>query len=268
MATEHERSGRRAVIGSAANMPEPVQTLGRGSEDVISYYDRVAADWDPLAGEGINPIFVESRWRSLEPLLAPYGGAARAAELGVGTGVYIARTAPMFREIIAVDFSQGMLDVLQRKLQKLGISNVRPLREDACRMIGIADRSIDCAYSIGMLDNINEPARAFSEMARILRRGGGVVACTSNGRCPWFRLRDRLFGSKHHRTGRYLTEGEVRGLAAGAGLRFDLANHWGTVPSQLKSPALSRLLGALERPLANTLLARYFAGLTFRLIKP
>jgi len=252
----------------AEKMPEVAPTPSRGSDEVRRYYDRVAAHWDPLAGEGINPVFMESRWRSLELLLSPYAGAARAVELGVGTGVYVARTAPMFAEIIAVDLSQSMLDVLQMKLQKLGISNIRPLRQDACGMTDIADSSIDCAYSVGMLDNIDEPAQAFSEMARILRTGGAVVACTSNGRCPWFRLRDRLFGSNHHRTGRYLTAEKVRALAEGAGLRFDAASHWGTVPSQLRSHVISRLLGSLERPLAATVLARYFPGLTFRLVKP
>jgi glycosyltransferase 2 family protein len=260
--------GSESVGVVAKESLEGKPEIESGRDEVMRYYDRIASDWDAAFGEGMNATFLESRWQSIEPLLAPYAGAGHAAELGVGTGVYIPRIAPMFRHITAMDFSQGMLDVLQRKVERLGLGNVRLLRQDVYRMSDIADGSVDCAYGIGLFDNIDAPARVFSEVARILRPGGALVACTSNGGCPWYWLRDRFFGSRHHRTGHYLTAEDARRLAAEAGLRLDAAIHWGTVPPGMRSTVLSRLLRTLERAIVRTRLVRYLAGLTFRAMKP
>jgi ubiquinone/menaquinone biosynthesis C-methylase UbiE/uncharacterized membrane protein YbhN (UPF0104 family) len=259
--------GRESVERAANETLTRTRPAGPNRDHVMRYYDRVASEWDRSLGDKSNEVFQKSRWRSLEPLLAFHAGAASAAELGVGTGVYIARTATMFREVLAIDFSQGMLDVLQRKLEQHGLMNVRPLRQDVCQMSDVPDASVDCAYCIGLFDNVDTPARVFSEVARILRPGGALIACTSNGRCPWYRLRDRVFGCQHQRTGRYLTADDVQQLAADAGLRFDVASFWGTVPPGMRSARLSRLLGMLEGPIIRTPLVRYLPGLTFRVVK-
>ena len=68
-------------------------------EEVMRHYDRIAAQWDSAQVQDLNAAYVESRWRSLKPMLHDYAGSARAVELGVGTGAYIDRIAPLFGEI-------------------------------------------------------------------------------------------------------------------------------------------------------------------------
>jgi ubiquinone/menaquinone biosynthesis C-methylase UbiE/uncharacterized membrane protein YbhN (UPF0104 family) len=238
-------------------------------DEVIRYYDRVAAEWDSAEVRSKNAVYLETRWRSLQHLLRPYEGADHAAELGVGTGAYIDRLAPMFRKLLAVDFSRGMLDVLEKRLSSLAIRNVSLVQQDVCRMGSIGDGSIDVAIAMGLLDNVDDQPRLFAEVARILRSGGGFVAATSNGRCPWYRFRDVLQGSRHCRTERYLSEAELRRLATDAGLRVDEVRYWGTVPGGLRSPVLVvKVLAVLEEPLARTTLRCYLGGLTCRLVKP
>jgi ubiquinone/menaquinone biosynthesis C-methylase UbiE/uncharacterized membrane protein YbhN (UPF0104 family) len=237
-------------------------------DEVISYYDRVAAEWDTTEVRKLNAVYLESRWRSLQHQLRPYEGADTAAELGVGTGAYIDRLAPMFRKLLAVDFSRGMLDVLEKRLSSLTIGNISLVQHDVCRMNSIGDGSIDLAIAMGLLDNVDDQPRLFAEVVRILRSGGGFVVATSNGRCPWYRLRDMLEGSRHCRTERYLSETQLRRLAEDAGLRVDEVDYWGTVPSGSRSPGLVKLLSSLEVPLRRTPLRCYLGGLTCRLVKP
>jgi SAM-dependent methyltransferase len=162
-----------------------------------------------------------------------------------------------------------MLDVLEKRLSSLAIGNISLVQQDVCRMSSIGDGSIDVVIAMGLLDNVDDQPRLFAEVARILRSGGGFVVATSNGRCPWYRLRDMLQGSRHCRTERYLSETELRRLAADAGLRVDEVGYWGTVPGGLHSPALVvKVLASLEEPLTRTPLRCYLGGLTCRLVKP
>ena len=156
-----------------------------------------------------------------------------------------------------------MLEVLERKLQSLGITNVKPLQHDVYHLDKIPDGTIDVALAVGLMENIDEPGRLFSEVARILRPAGAFIATTSNGRCPWYRLRGIQQGPQHCRTEHFLTEAEVRRLSADAGLTLDYVRYWGTVPGGLRSPLLVNWLAALEAPLSRTPLDRYLGGLAF-----
>jgi ubiquinone/menaquinone biosynthesis C-methylase UbiE/uncharacterized membrane protein YbhN (UPF0104 family) len=235
-------------------------------EEVMRHYDRVAAQWDTAQVQDLNAAYLESRWRSLEPMLHDYAGSARAVELGVGTGAYMDRIAPLFGEILAVDFSRGMLDVLERKLRSLGRTNVKPVQHDVYHLDAIPDGTIDVALAIGLMENIDEPGRLFAEVARILRPAGAFIATTSNGRCPWYRLRGLLQGAQHCRTEHFLTETEVRRLSTVAGLTCDHVRYWGTVPGGLRSPLLVKWLASLEAPLSRTPLDHYLGGLAFRAV--
>src|SRR5262249_25943425 len=142
-----EDAGKAATKGADA---------ASARDEVIRYYDRVAAEWDAAEVRSQNAVYLETRWRSLQRLLRPYEGAETAAELGVGTGAYIDRLAPMFRKLLAVDFSRGMLDVLAKRLSSLAIGNVSLVQQDVCCMSSIGDGSIDVAIALGLLDNVDD----------------------------------------------------------------------------------------------------------------
>jgi trans-aconitate methyltransferase len=65
----------------------------------------------------------------------PLSGRERAMELGCGTGLVTALLAPNLRDLLAVDGSAGMLDVLYRKLKRLGIRNVEPMEIDLANQV-------------------------------------------------------------------------------------------------------------------------------------
>lgn len=235
-------------------------------DDIARYYDHAALDWEQDQVADLNPHYFESRWQSIRTLLEPFVGSACAVELGIGTGPYIDRTARLFGNVIGVDFSAGMLAVLGKKLKTLAVGNVTLLRQDVKRLEGITDQSADVVLAIGLLDNVADADRVFSEVARILRPNGGFIATTSNGLCPWYSIRDRIQGTRHHRTGHYLTEDQVHALSVTAGLQLDASVYWGLVPAHLGSRLLTTSLRLLEAPIQATPLRRYLGGLSFRSI--
>ena len=86
------------------------------------HFDKAAAEWDKKSHRVILAEKVSTAIISL-PLSKQMSGM----EFGCGTGLVGMDIAPSLRELIAIDTSQGMLDVLQQKVQDQGITNIQTL---------------------------------------------------------------------------------------------------------------------------------------------
>jgi SAM-dependent methyltransferase len=192
-----------------------------------------------------------------------------ALELGAGTGPYVDVTAPLFAKLIATDLSAGMVSVLGPRLERSGLANVTALRQDACDLREIASASVDVVYSVGLIETVNDVARLFAESHRVLRPGGLVAAITSNGECPWYRLRVRLEGGERHgRTGYLLTAADLEQSLRRAGFAPPQIRYWGAVPPGVRNALLIHTLATVETVVTGTRFARYLGVLTFTARKP
>jgi ubiquinone/menaquinone biosynthesis C-methylase UbiE len=103
---------------------------------------------------------------------------ATVLDLGCGAGldtlIAATRTSPSGK-VIAVDFSETMLERARKAVDKLGAGNVEFHRADA-ESLPLEDASADVALVNGIF-NLN-PARGaiFKELARVVRSGGAVYA--------------------------------------------------------------------------------------------
>ncbi|MHB1533047.1 MAG: class I SAM-dependent methyltransferase [Acidimicrobiales bacterium] len=111
----------------------------------------------------------------LEPYLRPFArfdGAGRdVLEIGVGMGadhMEWARSSP--KRLVGVDFTSRAVDWTANRLAVEGFSS-RVLQADAERL-PFPDGSFDLVYSWGVLHHTARPERAFSELHRVLRKGG------------------------------------------------------------------------------------------------
>jgi ubiquinone/menaquinone biosynthesis C-methylase UbiE len=234
---------------------------------VAAYYDDAARDWDAGHADRQNPVFRQRLHDCVRSLLEPVRGRELAIELGAGTGPYLSIVAPMFRRLVCTDISDGMLGVLEQRRDRLGLSNVYTLRADATELAGIPDRSADAVYSVGMFETVSDPERVFAVARRVLRPNGVFAGITSNGDCPWYRLRRQVEGGE--RPGqivRYMTAREVRSFAANAGFQISVIDCWGAVPPGLSNRLLAGALDALGSALHATFLAGRLGLLAFRLV--
>jgi SAM-dependent methyltransferase len=99
----------------------------------------------------------------------------RILDVATGPGTLAVRAAAKVREVVAVDYSDGMLDRLRARIEREKLTNV-----DARKMNGqqleLASDSFDAAFSLFGLIFFPNRGRGFSELCRILKPGGrGVV---------------------------------------------------------------------------------------------
>lgn len=188
----------------------------RNRSAVELYHDRVAGLYDTIYdGDPYWEVVFQITWRNILRYL-PKDTSTRCLDVGCGTGRWGMR---LFRGGYPTDFldiSQKMLDQVAAKLERLGkpfrlaqcMTGERPADAETAGsvlwhasvddMSALPSESYD--FIVGQGDPLNcalKPARAFKELARLLRPGGVMIMAVDN----------RLQGIYH-----YFRDGDVAGL--------------------------------------------------------
>jgi len=166
------------------------------------------------APDGWTPELAESFDALTERWLGAYGEHAcalasvhpgeQALDVGAGTGrLALALGAQLggSGKVLGVDVAESMLAVARRRGRKLGLTpHVVRFQVGEAGALPVADASVDVATALFVLGHLGDPARAVSELARVLRPKGRVVvglgarpgaASVSAGRYLLRRVRDR-----------------------------------------------------------------------------
>lgn len=160
---------------------------------VRSAQQQTRADYDKIAGAGynlwiFNPWVMAFTWGlgvlKMPALMRPTRELKPGVFLEVpcGTGIFTARAyqkSPR-TQIIAVDFSLGMLRAARQRARKLGVRNAVFIRGDVARL-PIADGCLDGCLSLAGFHAFPDPRAAAAQLGRVLRPGAKVtvtVACS------------------------------------------------------------------------------------------
>jgi SAM-dependent methyltransferase len=129
--------------------------------------------------------------RAVESLIQRHAHSyGTALEVGPGTGFYTVMLAQAFREVVAVEDSPRMAEILKRKLTAADVRNVTVVNHDFLALA--LEDHFDVAMAIGVLDYIADPARFVAKMCAAARR---AVILTAPQRGMWgacFRAGGRL----------------------------------------------------------------------------
>lgn len=176
--------------------------LAERRNDSMSFFGRIAGEWDDVRGRLFGDHFTSSGLLSLVP------AEWEVADIGCGTGNVAELLAPVVKRVYAVDRSEPMLDAARRRLD--GMSNVSFLEADADE-IPLESGSVDAAVCVLVLHHLSSPEGAVREMGRVVRRGGVglIVDMYPHGEVDF---RDEM---GHVHLG--FEEGELAGMMSAAG---------------------------------------------------
>jgi len=135
-----------------------------------AYYDDFATGYERERHHGYHALLDE-----LELGVAlPFADGRDVLEVGCGTGLILGRLNAVARSAEGVDLSPGMLE----KARARGLR----VREASATELPYGDASFDLVLSFKVLAHVPDLPRALSEMARVCRPGGRVLAELYN---PW-----------------------------------------------------------------------------------
>jgi demethylmenaquinone methyltransferase/2-methoxy-6-polyprenyl-1,4-benzoquinol methylase len=143
--------------------------LNKEPHEVAAMFDAVAKKYDIT--NDVLSLGQTRTWRkAVVAAVAPLTGE-EILDLAAGTGTstqpfYFAGATPT-----ACDFSNGMLEVGRKQYPHLNF-----VQGDAMNL-PFSDNSFDATTISFGLRNVQDPAKALSEMARVTRPGGRLVVC-------------------------------------------------------------------------------------------
>jgi demethylmenaquinone methyltransferase/2-methoxy-6-polyprenyl-1,4-benzoquinol methylase len=143
---------------------DPARVSGMFDE-VVKGYDRT----NTVLSMGNDRLWRVATTRAVEPR-----PGQRILDLAAGTGASSVALARSGAEVVAADFSPGM--IAEGRRRHSGIPNLSFVEADATAL-PFDDDSFDTVTMSFGLRNVNEPRTALAELLRVTRPGGRLVIC-------------------------------------------------------------------------------------------
>jgi demethylmenaquinone methyltransferase / 2-methoxy-6-polyprenyl-1,4-benzoquinol methylase len=139
---------------------------------VRAMFDRIAGLYDRM--NTVMTAGLHHQWRRRAADLAGLGPGGRALDVATGTGdlaIALAQRVGRGGEVVAVDFSQRMLELARAK------ANGMPIRFEAANALALpfGEAEFDAATVGFGARNFSDLDRGLREMVRVVRPGGRVV---------------------------------------------------------------------------------------------
>jgi ubiquinone/menaquinone biosynthesis C-methylase UbiE len=152
-----------------------------------THFDEVAGVYDESLPRHVMDHYLRKRGSFIAERHPP---PARLLDVGCGTGVLAASLSSEGYEVIGIDPSEGMLEVMRKRFPA-----VESVQASGTEM-PFEDGSFDIAVSVATMHHIADHQavrEALGEMARVVRPGGHVLIWDHNPRNPyWTRLMKRV----------------------------------------------------------------------------
>jgi demethylmenaquinone methyltransferase/2-methoxy-6-polyprenyl-1,4-benzoquinol methylase len=146
--------------------------LGKDPRRVSGMFDEVARGYDRT--NTVLSLGNDQLWRvATTRAVAPRPGQ-RILDLAAGTGASSVSLARSGAEVVAADFSPGMIAEGRRRHR--GIPNLTFIEADATAL-PFEDGEFDAVTMSFGLRNVNEPKKALRELLRVTKPGGRLVIC-------------------------------------------------------------------------------------------
>lgn len=133
-------------------------------------FDSRARTWD------INPVHQERSGAIAAKMLEmiPVNSSMRALEYGAGTGILGSMLAPHFKEIVLMDSSKEMVEVMKEKISDNSIENLNPVVADLEKEEYVGEQ-FDLIYSQMVFHHINDVGFLLGKLYKILKPGGYIA---------------------------------------------------------------------------------------------
>ena len=155
-------------------------------------WDELAADWDTRADTGLYAERAFESWnRNVAPMFSNLA-ESRVLDFGCGTGLLTEMLAPLCREVVAIDSSARMIDVLQNKIVEKRIGNITPLVTtlDSAAISEIPELSgkFDLVVASSVCSFLPDYVSTIRELSSTLKSGGLFVQWDWQSKMPIERI--------------------------------------------------------------------------------
>ena len=146
--------------------------LSKQPEQVSAMFDDVSTKYDRM--NAVLSVGNDALWRIATTRAVGPAAGERILDLAAGTGTSSAALARNGAQVVAADFSPGMIAVGREKYADR--SDIQFVEADATDL-PFADEEFDATTISFGLRNVVRPKDALAEMLRVTKPGGRIVIC-------------------------------------------------------------------------------------------
>lgn len=145
---------------------------------VEQFYDDLAPNYDHEQFQTAVSMSKRKEYDLFSARLTElFAGAERVLEVGAGTGIFTLPIARQCREVIAVDISRNMLELLEKKAANEGVTNIRTMLCDVEKNPPEGTFSVICAFA--SFEYMADLQGLIRSLARHLEPGGVIYFITA-----------------------------------------------------------------------------------------
>ena len=170
-------------------------------------------------------------------------------DVGCGNGHHLCALGPEVSRGIGIDISPGMIELARARIRGAhSKANLTFEVDDAEKLNGIADQSIDLAICIGAFEHMLYKRAVLASIYRVLKFGGRFFCLTPRADYVWYRTIAPLLGlaTKHLSSDQMLTKREFLALLDEARFRRNRFAPWTFIPKGDIPPAVAAILTMLD----------------------
>lgn len=136
------------------------------------FWDRTAERYSrqPVADEAAYQRKLEVTRKYFEPDM-------EVLEFGCGTGSTAIAHAPHVKHVLAIDFSEKMVEIARSKARAANVDNVT-FQRSSIDELSAPDQSFDAVLGLSILHLLDDPDAAIARVERMLKPGGAFVTNT------------------------------------------------------------------------------------------
>lgn len=135
------------------------------------------------------------------------GSGKEVLDDGCGPGFFSAILAELHNTVTGIDYSEEMVEKAAERIHALGLS-ASISRGDA-HNLAFPDNSFDAVVSRNVIWNLETPAQAYAEIARVLRPGGTIII--NDGNCYLYLYDVRYKAIREENMKKYAAKGGCDG---------------------------------------------------------
>ncbi|MPY86629.1 MAG: bifunctional demethylmenaquinone methyltransferase/2-methoxy-6-polyprenyl-1,4-benzoquinol methylase UbiE [Luteitalea sp.] len=168
-------SGARSQGAGPSRQPPASPLLERTPREIAGMFDAIAGRYDLL--NHVLSAGMDLYWRARAVRALRLAGHEVVLDLCTGTCdlALALRRSRRARRVVGLDFSAAMLRVGLTKVRAARHGDSIPLVRGDAMHLPLADASVDGVTMAFGLRNVQQPASALAEVARVLRPGGRLA---------------------------------------------------------------------------------------------
>ena len=145
-------------------------------KEVQNYWDLRSHGFSDAINEELDSYLGEGWKKRFRELFGE--DSLQILDDGAGPGFFSMILAELGHEVTSIDYSGEMVDRLRSNMEARGLKP-RAMQMDA-QALTFADESFDAVVQRNVMWNLDDPARAYREIARVLKPGGILLLDDGN----------------------------------------------------------------------------------------